>query len=153
MSIKMNKVQLSKGILQMKFMSRTKEKLEKEADNERGRALYASEITDKMLNETIKYVIEPSYVPCEDLIEGRVSYGGINPEIERIIEIESGENSLKREQEEAAKQAKMQTDVPDADMARFYSSVVHTINKKYDNHRKRLQHPLPLNIKRGPNRK
>lgn len=33
----MNKVQLSKGILQMKFMSRTKEKLDKEADEERGR--------------------------------------------------------------------------------------------------------------------
>ena len=37
MSSKMNKVQLSKGILQMKFMSRTKEKLDKEADEERGR--------------------------------------------------------------------------------------------------------------------
>uniref|UniRef100_A0A182T0P2 M-phase phosphoprotein 6 n=1 Tax=Anopheles maculatus TaxID=74869 RepID=A0A182T0P2_9DIPT len=149
MSTKMNKVQLSKGILQMKFMSRTKEKLDKEADDERGRALYASEITDKMLSETIKYVIEPSYVPCEDLIEGRISYGGMNPEIERIIEIESGVDVAKREQEEAAKQAKMETDVPDAEMARFYSSVMQTMNKKYDKSQKRLQRPLPLNIKRS----
>ncbi|XP_050067585.1 uncharacterized protein LOC126556363 [Anopheles maculipalpis] len=149
MSTKMNKVQLSKGILQMKFMSRTKEKLDKEADDERGRALYASEITDKMLSETIKYIIEPSYVPCEELIEGRISYGGMNPEIERIIEIESGVDVLKREREEAAKKAKMETDVPDAEMARFYSSVMHTMNKKYDSHQKRLQHPLPLNIKRS----
>uniref|UniRef100_A0A182Q8X7 M-phase phosphoprotein 6 n=1 Tax=Anopheles farauti TaxID=69004 RepID=A0A182Q8X7_9DIPT len=140
MSVKMNKVQLSKGILQMKFMSRTKEKLDKEADNEKGRALYASEITDKMLNETVKYVIETSYVPCENLIEGRVSYGGMNPEIERILEIESGVDVEKRERMEAAKQAKMEKDVPDGEMAKFYSSVVHTINKKYDNHKKRLQH-------------
>ncbi|XP_049294457.1 uncharacterized protein LOC125769691 [Anopheles funestus] len=149
MSTKMNKVQLSKGILQMKFMSRTKEKLDKEADNERGRALYASEITDKMLSETVKYVIEPSYVPCENLIEGRISYGGMNPEIERIIEIESGVDVAKREREEAAKKAKMETDVPDAEMAQFYSSVMHSMNKKYDTHKKRLQHPLPLNIKRS----
>uniref|UniRef100_A0A182VT83 Uncharacterized protein n=1 Tax=Anopheles minimus TaxID=112268 RepID=A0A182VT83_9DIPT len=113
----------------MKFMSRTKEKLDKEADNERGRALYASEITDKMLSEKVQYVIERSYVPCEDLIEGRISYGGMNPEIERIIEIESGVDVAKREREEAAKKAKMETDVPDADMARFYSSMMHTMNK------------------------
>ncbi|XP_041783037.1 uncharacterized protein LOC121599365 [Anopheles merus] len=149
MSSKMNKVQLSKGILQMKFMSRTKEKLDKEADEERGRALYASEITDKMLTETVKYVMEPSYVPCENLIEGRISYGGMNPDIERILDIESGADIVKREQQEAAKQAQMQTDVPDAEMARFYTSVVHTMNKKYDSHKKRLQHPLPLNIKRS----
>uniref|UniRef100_A0A182J3I0 Uncharacterized protein n=1 Tax=Anopheles atroparvus TaxID=41427 RepID=A0A182J3I0_ANOAO len=148
MSNKMNKVQLSKAILQMKFMSRTKEKFEKEADEEQGRALYASEITDKMMHESIKYIIEPSYVPCENLIEGRVSYGGMNPEIERIIAIETGADTVNRELEEAKKQAEMPTDVPDAEMAKFYSSVVKTMNKKYDNHRKRLQHPLPLNIKR-----
>uniref|UniRef100_A0A182MYA8 M-phase phosphoprotein 6 n=1 Tax=Anopheles dirus TaxID=7168 RepID=A0A182MYA8_9DIPT len=146
----MNKVQLSKGILQMKFMSRTKEKLDKQADDAKGRALYASEITDKMLNETVKYIIETSYVPCENLIEGRVSYGGMNPEIERILEIESGVDVDRRERQEAARQAKMEKDVPDAEMAKFYSNVVQTINKKYDNHKKRLQHrPLV----KGPKQK
>ncbi|KFB47347.1 AGAP010538-PA-like protein [Anopheles sinensis] len=149
MSTKMNKAQLSKGILQMKFMSRTKEKVEKEADAEKGRALYASEITDKMLHESIKYILEPSYVPCENLIEGRVSYGGMNPEIERIIAIETGIDVSKQQREEAAKEAKMATDVPDVEMAKFYSSVINTMNKKYQSKPKRLQQPLPLNIKRS----
>ncbi|XP_058129494.1 M-phase phosphoprotein 6 [Anopheles ziemanni] len=149
MSGKMNKVKLSKGILQMKFMSRTKEKVEKEADAEKGRALYASEITDKMLHESIKYILEPSYVPCEDLIDGRVSYGGMNPEIERIIAIETGIDIAKQQREEAVKDAKMTTDVPDAEMAKFYSTVVNSMNKKYQTKPKRLQHPLPLNIKRS----
>ncbi|XP_052861307.1 M-phase phosphoprotein 6 [Anopheles cruzii] len=149
MSNKTNKVQLSKAILQMKFMSRTKEKFDREADNAKGRALYASEITDKMLNEACKYVIETSYVPCEDLIEGRISFGGMNPEIERILEQESGAESAQRERAEAIKNSKMQKDVPDAEMAQFYSSVMKSVHKKYDSNRKRLQHPLPLNVKRS----
>ncbi|XP_035786213.1 M-phase phosphoprotein 6-like [Anopheles albimanus] len=148
MAGKMNKVQLSKGILQMKFMSRTKAKFDKETDDAQGRALYASEITNKMLNESSNYVIEPSYVPCEELIEGRVSFGGMNPEIERLIELETGAQTAKRERAEAIKNSKMQTDVPDAEMAQFYSSVMKTMHKKYEPNRKRLQHPLPLNIKR-----
>lgn len=37
MSNKMNKMKLSKGILEMKFMSRTREKIEKEKDDAEGR--------------------------------------------------------------------------------------------------------------------
>uniref|UniRef100_A0A8D8NIM3 M-phase phosphoprotein 6 n=1 Tax=Culex pipiens TaxID=7175 RepID=A0A8D8NIM3_CULPI len=151
MSNKMNKMKLSKGILEMKFMSRTREKIEKENDDAEGRALYSNEITDKMLHESSKYVIETSYVPCEDLIEGRVSYGGMNPEIERIIELEKNKDLaalVEREKAAAAEKQKLRMDVPDEEMARFYTSVVKTMHKKYDRKDKRVQSILPLNVKR-----
>ncbi|XP_055530883.1 M-phase phosphoprotein 6 [Wyeomyia smithii] len=147
MSTKMNKVHLSKGILEMKFMSRTREKLEKEKDDAEGRALYSNEITDKMLHDSSKYIIETSYVPCEDLIEGRVSYGGMNPEIERIIELEKNKDlaiKIEKERAEAAEKQRMRRDVPDEEMAKFYTSVVKTMKKKYD----KRQTILPLNVKR-----
>ncbi|XP_055628170.1 M-phase phosphoprotein 6 isoform X1 [Toxorhynchites rutilus septentrionalis] len=147
MNSKMNKVKLSKGILEMKFMSRTREKIEKEKDDAEGRALYSNEITDKMMHESSKFVIETSYVPCEDLIEGRVSYGGMNPEIERLMELEKNKDlaaKIEKEQAEAAERQKMRKDVPDEEMAKFYTSVMKTMKKKYD----KRQSILPLNIKR-----
>ncbi|XP_055628171.1 M-phase phosphoprotein 6 isoform X2 [Toxorhynchites rutilus septentrionalis] len=133
MNSKMNKVKLSKGILEMKFMSRTREKIEKEKDDAEGRALYSNEITDKMMHESSKFVIETSYVPCEDLIEGRVSYGGMNPEIERLMELEKNKDlaaKIEKEQAEAAERQKMRKDVPDEEMAKFYTSVMKTMKKK-----------------------
>ncbi|XP_058463218.1 M-phase phosphoprotein 6 [Malaya genurostris] len=147
MSTKIAKVKLSKGILEMKFMSRTREKIEKENDDAEGRALYSNEITDKMLHGSSKYIIETSYVPCEDLIEGRVSYGGMNPEIERIIELEKNKDLaalIEKERAEAAERQKMRRDVPDEEMAKFYTSVVKTVKKKFD----KRQSILPLNIRR-----
>ena len=98
----------------------------------RFRALYSNEITHKMLHGTSNYIIEPSYTACEDLIHGRVSYGGMNPEIERLIAVEKfGDQKVKEEQERLENQ-KMKTDVSDNDMAKFYTSVVKTIAKKYE---------------------
>ncbi|KXJ81189.1 hypothetical protein RP20_CCG021213 [Aedes albopictus] len=151
MSNKLNKVKLSKGILEMKFMSRTREKLEKEKDDAEGRALYSNEFTDKMLHESSKYIIETSYVPCEDLIEGRISYGGMNPEIERLIELEKNKDlaeQVERERAEAAERQKMRKDVPDEEMAQFYTSVMKSMKKKYEKGGKRQPSILPLNIKR-----
>lgn len=35
-----------------------------------------------------QFIIEPSFVFCERLIEGRLSFQGMNPEIERLMELE-----------------------------------------------------------------
>lgn len=87
--IKQKKVKLSKGILEMKFMQKTKTKLDKEIEDEEGRAMYSDEITDKMLFKQNNFVTEQSYVACEGLIrEGRFSFRGMNPEIENYIEME-----------------------------------------------------------------
>lgn len=66
------KTKLSKGILDMKFMKRTKDKVNKEEDDATSRAMYSNEITDKMLQDSSQYIIEPSYIPCENLVEGKL---------------------------------------------------------------------------------
>lgn len=119
-----NKTKLSKSILEMKFMKKTKEKVEKEADDEEGRQMYAGQITDKMLHGDCLFISEQSFVPCEDLIVGRVSYG-MNPEIERILELED-------EGKQAVLIKEQELDVNDKDMAKHYTTLVNTIGKKFN---------------------
>lgn len=81
-----SKPRLSRGVLDMKFMQRTKVKVEKEADDEQSRALYSNEINQKMLNSTSNFVVESSYSICAGLIDGRLSFRGMNPELELLME-------------------------------------------------------------------
>lgn len=127
------KPRLSKGILEMKFMQRTKAKVDKEIEAAEGRAMYSNEITDKMLNSNSNFIIEPSFVHCENLIEGRLSFRGMNPEIERLLELE-------REEKAAAKRQEQSTDVSNEDMLKFYQNktagAAHTIEKKFSKFKK-----------------
>lgn len=113
-----HKTKLSKGILEMKFMKRTRDKVIKEEDDAQGRAMYSSEITDKMLHGNSKYIMEPSYVPVENLIEGRLSFRGMNPEIERLLELEV---EAKRAKFDATINANVKQDVSDKEMATYFN--------------------------------
>lgn len=121
------KTKLSKGILDMKFMKRTKDKVAKEQDDAEGRAMYADQITDKMLRHgECPYVCEPSFVPVEGLVEGRFSFRGMNPEIERLLELE-----------ELARQALLnkdvKKDVADEEMAdSYYGNAAKTMAKAFN---------------------
>ncbi|XP_073826414.1 M-phase phosphoprotein 6 [Musca autumnalis] len=108
-----NKPKLSKGILEMKFMQRTKEKVNKEMEAEEGREMYSNEITERMKNSKSNFIIEPSFVHCENLIEGRLSFRGMNPEIERLLELEKAEK-------EASQRHEQTTEVSNEDMVKFY---------------------------------
>ncbi|KNC27806.1 hypothetical protein FF38_07972 [Lucilia cuprina] len=127
------KPRLSKGILEMKFMQRTKAKVDKEIEAAEGRAMYSNEITEKMLNSNSNFIIEPSFVHCENLIEGRLSFRGMNPEIERLLELE-------REEKAAAKRQEQSTEVSNDDMVKFYQNktagAAHTIEKKFNKFKK-----------------
>jgi len=79
---------LSKSILEMKFMQRTKEAFLKQAEDEEGRAAYASQLTEAMKKGGSRTVLEASFAPCEELQCPRRSYHGANPEIERFLELE-----------------------------------------------------------------
>lgn len=57
-----------------------------------------------------------SFVICEDLIDGRLSFGGENPEIERLMELEQLEKLAKTQP------PKNETDVSDAEMAQRWRS-------------------------------
>lgn len=127
----------------MKFMKRTKDKVIKEEDDAEGRKMYSGEITDKMLQDNSRYIIEPSFIPCENLMEGRFSFRGMNPEIERILELE-----------EQARQAKMEKDVhkdvTDKDMSTYYTNLVQTVGKKFNERahggtRRKMHLPAPVN--------
>ncbi|XP_012275386.1 M-phase phosphoprotein 6 [Orussus abietinus] len=103
-------VTLSKGILEMKFMKKTKEKVEKQLYQEEGEEYFGSHLTTCMKQKSGKFIIEPSYVFCENLIDGRVSFNGMNPEIERLMELEQETNQPKAAKEEC--------DVSDEQMAK-----------------------------------
>lgn len=107
------KPRLSRGVLDMKFMQRTKVKVAKEADDEQSRALYSNELNDKMLNSNSNYIIEPSYSICEGLMEGRLSFRGMNPELERLLELE-------REEKAAQTKPEQPKEVTDQEMAESY---------------------------------
>lgn len=74
-----------------------------------------------------KCIIEPSFVPCENLIVGRLSFLGMNPEIERIMELEQTANDQKKKVNEK--------DVSDLEMANRYNTLVGTVSRKFSTKR------------------
>lgn len=83
------KPQLPKSVLDMKFMKKTKERIEKELENTQDiEGLYSNIITSEMRHASGNYISESSFIFCEDLVEGRLSFKGMNPEIERLMELE-----------------------------------------------------------------
>lgn len=129
-------VKLSKTVLEMKFMKRTKEKVLKDEDDAKSREMYSNEITDKMLKSESRYIIEPSYMPCEDLNDGRFSFRGMNPEIERLLELEQEAKQPKIE-------SNVQKDVTDEDMSAYYGNVMKTVERKFQSKSQRKKISLP----------
>lgn len=121
----------------MKFMKRTKEKVLKEEDDAQSRAMYSNEITEKMKKNESRFIIETSYMICEDLNEGRFSFLGMNPEIERLMELEKQAKLAKTDQN-------VKKDVTDEDMtASYYGNMKRTIEKKFQSKTQRRKMTLP----------
>ncbi|CAH0557033.1 unnamed protein product [Brassicogethes aeneus] len=125
-----SKVTLSKSILDMKFMKRTKERVLKEVDDAEGKAMYSNEITDEMKKAGNIVFVDTSLSNCKDLIDGRLSFGGMNPEVEKLMA-----NDYAKRVEQIEK--KKEKDVTDEEMAKGYSTVVNTISKKFQNKKNR----------------
>ncbi|KAF2881375.1 hypothetical protein ILUMI_24818 [Ignelater luminosus] len=121
---------LSKGLLDMKFMKKTKERVEKEEDDAEGQAMYSSEITEEMKQSGNINFSQVSIVGCKDLIEGRLSFKGMNPEIEKLM---NDEYAKKLDEAEKRKEK----DVTDTEMAKGYSTLVDTMDKKFQNKKQR----------------
>ncbi|XP_056138203.1 M-phase phosphoprotein 6 isoform X2 [Lampris incognitus] len=115
-------VKFSKNILRMKFMQRgldeeTKKYLEEDEKRIINDEHWYLDIPELTAQET--FVIEErSFVPCEDLKYGRMSFKGFNPEVEDRAE----------EEEDLGR---METDITDEDMARRYESLVGSMKKKF----------------------
>merc|ERR1712212_634750 len=128
MQARNQKKKLSKCVLEMKFMKRTKEKVEIEEENQEREDMYASSISDAMKFQGSRFIAEPSYVNIENLTFGRLAFHGMNPEIEKMAE----EVRLKAEEAESVLREK---DVQDGEMADFYSSMNSTVAKKFSTKR------------------
>ncbi|EOB00887.1 M-phase phosphoprotein 6, partial [Anas platyrhynchos] len=70
---------------------------------------------------------ERSFMLCEDLLYGRMSFKGFNPEIEKLMV----QMNSKSKKEEIEVDDKMEADVSDEEMARRYETLVGTIGKKF----------------------
>lgn len=115
---------LSKSTLDMKFMTRTKERVQKEQEDAEGRAMYSNEITEEMRKTGNIVFTETSMFHCKHLIEGRLSFGGMNPEIEKLMLNDYATKIFEAEK-------KKETDISDVQMAKDYSTLVHTIGNKF----------------------
>merc|ERR1711894_203678 len=107
-----SKKRLSKNILEMKFMKKTKEKTEMEMEDEERQQMFRNQISDAMRHQGSRFIIDPSYASIEELNFGRIAFHGMNPEIEKMAENER----IRQEEKEAAKNEK---EVQDEDMAHF----------------------------------
>lgn len=92
MAGKTKKIELPKSVLEMKFMKKTRERIEKELQNtqDHGR-LYSDIITNEMRSASGNFISESSFIFCETMLDGRLSFKGMNPEIERLMEMEKAE--------------------------------------------------------------
>ncbi|KAL5290072.1 MPHOSPH6 family protein [Megaselia abdita] len=104
------KPRLSKGILEMKFMMKSKVKVDKEIENDEGKSMYHNEITEKMGVQS-NFIMEPSFVNIEELSVCRYSCRGMNPEIEKLLQNEQISKT----------DPKMETEVSDQELVHFYS--------------------------------
>nr|XP_003228569.1 PREDICTED: LOW QUALITY PROTEIN: M-phase phosphoprotein 6 [Anolis carolinensis] len=127
------KSKLSKNFLRMKFMQRgldseTKKQLEDEAQKIISEDHRKTDLPE--LKEKESFIIEErSFTPCEDLLFGRMSFKGFNPEVEKLM-IQM--NSRFQEAEGTGEgDAAMEADVSDEEMARRYETLVGTIGKKF----------------------
>uniref|UniRef100_G3WKQ2 M-phase phosphoprotein 6 n=1 Tax=Sarcophilus harrisii TaxID=9305 RepID=G3WKQ2_SARHA len=88
------------------------------------------------LKEKESFIIEEqSFMLCEDLLYGRMSFRGFNPEIEKLMVQMNSKNK-----DEEVEDVSMEADVSDEEMARRYESLVGTIGKKFAKKRDRAQY-------------
>ncbi|XP_054856117.1 M-phase phosphoprotein 6 [Eublepharis macularius] len=126
------KSKLSKNLMRMKFMQRgldseTKKQLEEEEKKIISKEHWFLDLPE--LKEKESFIIEErSFLPCEDLLYGRMSFKGFNPEVEKLmIQMNSRYKTEEIEEEDNA----MEADVSDEEMARRYETLVGTIGKKF----------------------
>ncbi|XP_006641225.2 M-phase phosphoprotein 6 isoform X1 [Lepisosteus oculatus] len=132
---------LSKNLLRMKFMQRgldaeVKKQLEEEEKRIISDEHWYLDLPELKAKEN--FVIEErSFVPCEELIYGRMSFGGFNPEVEKLMAAMKSQS--KTEEDEEAD--KVEADVSDEEMARRYETLVGSIKRKFTKKRDRSTMP------------
>ncbi|BFZ19236.1 hypothetical protein BsWGS_22275 [Bradybaena similaris] len=127
--------QLSKNVLQMKFMQRSVLRLEREQNEEDKQKIIDDEhwVLDhpEYKSKESKFLKDQSYITCEQLMLGRQSFQGFNPEIEKLMKTQLNEQELKK-----IDANEKQNSIGDKEMASRYSSLMSVIAKKFATKRK-----------------
>ncbi|XP_008410118.1 M-phase phosphoprotein 6 [Poecilia reticulata] len=131
-------LKLSKNLLRMKFMQRgldaeTKKQLEEDEKRIISDEHWYLDLPELKAKENL-IIEEKSLVPCEDLLYGRMSFKGFNPEVEKLMVLLNPKDEKEEEGEDVSC---MQTDVTDEEMALRYESLVGTMKKKFAKKRER----------------
>ncbi|KAM4618677.1 M-phase phosphoprotein 6 [Polymixia lowei] len=129
---------LSKNLLRMKFMQRgldadTKKQLEEDERRIISDEHWYLDLPELKAKENF-ILEERSFVPCEDLKYGRISFKGFNPEVEKLMVLMNAKNEEEEEEEDITR---MEKDVTDEEMARRYESLVGSMKKKFAKKRER----------------
>ncbi|XP_071384683.1 M-phase phosphoprotein 6 [Centroberyx affinis] len=132
-------VKLSKNLLRMKFMQRgldaeTKKQLEEDERRIISDEHWYLDLPELKAKENL-IIEERSFVPCEDLKYGRMSFKGFNPEVEKLMLLMNAKEEVEEEEQEEI--SRMQTDVTDEEMARRYESLVGSMKKRFAKKRER----------------
>lgn len=84
------------------------------------------------LKEKESFIIEEqSFSLCEDLLYGRMSFRGFNPEVEKLMLQMNSKNRAEAAEEEET----VEVDVSDEEMARRYETLEGTIGKMFAKNR------------------
>uniref|UniRef100_A0A8I6AL40 M-phase phosphoprotein 6-like n=1 Tax=Rattus norvegicus TaxID=10116 RepID=A0A8I6AL40_RAT len=130
------KTKLSTNLLLMKFMQRGLDSENQKQLEEEERKTIRNEhwyLDLPELKEKESFIIEDqSFSLCEDLLYGRMSFRGFNPEVEKfMLQMNS------RNRAAAAEEETVEADVSEKEMARRYESLVGTIGKMFSKKRDR----------------
>ncbi|XP_062056298.1 M-phase phosphoprotein 6-like [Lepus europaeus] len=128
------KTKLSKNLLRMKFMQRgldseTKKQLEEEEKKIISEEHWYLDLPELGEKESL-VTEEQSFLLCEDLLCGRLSFRGFNPEVEKLM----------LQKAEEVEEETVALDVSDEEMARRYETLVGTIGKKFAKKRDRANY-------------
>ncbi|XP_069028893.1 M-phase phosphoprotein 6 isoform X1 [Embiotoca jacksoni] len=132
-------MKLSKNLLRMKFMQRgldaeTKKQLEEDERRIISDEHWYLDLPELKAKENL-IIEEKSFVLCEDLKYGRMSFRGFNPEVEKLMALMNPKDEEEEGEEEDTR--RMQTDVTDEEMALRYESLVDSLRKKFAKKRER----------------
>ncbi|KAK3526807.1 hypothetical protein QTP70_033553 [Hemibagrus guttatus] len=132
---------LSKNLLRMKFMQRgldaeVKKQLEEEEKRIINDEHWYLDLPELKAKESF-IIEERSYVPCEDLVYGRMSFKGFNPEVEKLMVLMNAPKEEEDEEAEENDMTRMDTDITDEEMAMRYGSLVESMKRKFAKKRER----------------
>lgn len=107
-------------------MKRSKDKVEKEIEYQEGAEFFGNETRIAGTPKEAQYIIEHSMVPIEKLVNGRMSFKGMNPEIERLMEQEW--HNIREQQKALEREISNRPEISDKAMAKRLGK---TVSKKY----------------------